>query len=646
MSTYTSKALLIHPLQSNELVERIRMFAAKNGILLTLFSENEFLSEPGRCLDYSDHVVAICNDNNMSHYVDLAKTLNFSLGVVSTDPKNRINTWFHIPRKFEDAIAIAFKAEPKPIDVLRCNNEVVLGMMMLGETPFLDQRSKTYQRRADNLWSNLLYWFTLIRVSLKNLFIIKPFPITITTGKGKNISTAITGLVSIENDVNSAAAKLINTSLSVQDGQVSTILIAPKSIAAYLSFLITALRSKKRAVSKLPSSVSYIKSRELKISANKELAFYIDGKRRSDTEIELELYPQAAKINVSDEYTSRNASTQTKKDTMRLDNLPVNETRIAMIQSHLPFFTRAMEDDFRELFLRLRDNAKASNNYLIMMVLSVFIASFGLFLSSPAVIIGAMVIAPLMSPISSFAMAVLRRDMLLLKESSMTIAYGMLLALSTASLLALLIPIEKITSEIAGRLQPNLIDLGVAVASGAAGAYALARESDMKSMPGVAIAVALVPPLSVAGIGIGWWDWSVFSGAMLLFLTNLFGISIAASFTFLILGYSPIERAQKGLAVIALILLLISVPLSISFKDMYQHWQLERLVSEQVFEVNNKKLQLFNPRVSLRGNTVQLKVEGSSAKTITFEDMAALKSQLESLYDKDVSLELLPRLKL
>src|SRR5699024_12801317 len=106
----------------------------------------------------------------------------------------------------------------------------------------------------------------------------------------------------------------------------------------YLSFLITALRSKNKAVSKLPSSVSYIKSRELKISANKELAFYIDGKRRTNTTIELELYPQAAKINVSDEYTSRNAASQAKKDTMRLDNLPVNETRTHMIQRNLPSF--------------------------------------------------------------------------------------------------------------------------------------------------------------------------------------------------------------------------------------------------------------------------------------------------------------------
>lgn len=452
--------------------------------------------------------------------------------------------------------------------------------------------------------------------------------------------------MSIENDIGSAAARLINTHLSVQDGQVSTILIAPKSITSYVSFLITALRSKNKAVTKLPSSISYIKSHALKISSNKEMVFYLDGKKRKNIELELKLYPQAVKINVSEKYNSQKANSRATKDTVLLDNLPTGEARIAMIQSQLPVFTRAEEEDFKEIFLRLRENAKADNGYLIMMVLSVIIATFGLFLSSPAVIIGAMVIAPLMSPISSFAMAVLRRDVQLLKESGITIICGIALALGTASLLALLIPMVKITSEMAGRLQPNLLDLGIAIASGAAGAYALARESDMKSLPGVAIAVALVPPLSVAGIGLGWWNWDVFSGAMLLFLTNLFGISVAASLTFLILGYSPIERAQKGLAATATILLLISIPLSLSFKDMYLRWQLEGLVSEQVFEVNKKTLQLLNPHVVIQGDNIFLKVEGSSAETITFEDMALLKDEIEKLYNKQVSLELLPHLKL
>src|SRR5699024_9606960 len=286
------------------------------------------------------------------------------LGIVSTSTRNRINTWFQMPKKITEMLAVAFRADAKPIDVLRCNNEVVIGTVMVGDTPFLDQRSKAYIRRKENLWGQIIYWFTLLRVSIKNLSVIKPFAINIETGKGKTIATAITGMVAIENDISSAAGKLINTSLSVQDGQVSTILIAPKSITSYLSFLLTALRAKSKAVTKLPSSVSYIKSRELRISLQKEMPFYIDGKRRVSKQIELELYPQAAKINVSEAYTSRNATCPAKKVTMRLNNLPLNETRIDMIQTQLPLFTRALEDNSKDLYMRLRENAKISNNYL------------------------------------------------------------------------------------------------------------------------------------------------------------------------------------------------------------------------------------------------------------------------------------------
>src|SRR5699024_2592900 len=154
-------------------------------------------------------------------------------------------------------------------------------------------------------------------------------------------------------DVHSAAGKLINTSLSVQDGQVSTILIAPKSISEYLAFLITALRSKNKPVNKLPSAVSYIKSQQLTITSHNEIDYYIDGKRRSSNTIELELYPSATRINVSTVYTSRNtteAKAKQRKDTVRLDNLPANETRNEMIQSHLWLFTRSLEDTIKDLF--------------------------------------------------------------------------------------------------------------------------------------------------------------------------------------------------------------------------------------------------------------------------------------------------------
>src|SRR5699024_8294893 len=137
-----------------------------------------------------------------------------------------------------------------------------------------------------------------------------------------------------------------------------------------------------------------------------------------------------------------------------------------------------------------------------------------------------------------------------------------------------------------------------------------------------------------------------FSRSFFLFLPNLFGISISSSLTFLVLGYSPIVRAKKGFAVTSAILIIITIPLSISFSDMYQRWNLERLVAHKTFQANDKELELINPKVSLKKRRVILRTEGSSAKVVTFEDMEILKEKLETLYDRKGSLELLPRLSL
>lgn len=145
-----------------------------------------------------------------------------------------------------------------------------------------------------------------------------------------------------------------------------------------------------------------------------------------------------------------------------------------------------------------------------MMILSTLITAFGLYADSAPVIIGAMILAPLISPIVSFSMGLIRYDSNLLKVSFKTILIGTFASLLFASFVSIIIPLKVVTSEISARLTPTLLDLGIAVASGVAAAFAHAKEGIAKSLAGVAIAVALVPPLVVAGVGIGWMDWDVF----------------------------------------------------------------------------------------------------------------------------------------
>ena len=144
----------------------------------------------------------------------------------------------------------------------------------------------------------------------------------------------------------------------------------------------------------------------------------------------------------------------------------------------------------------IRKGATAQVHFYVMIALSTIIAALGLLLNSPAVIIGAMLVAPLMAAIIGMALSIVHGDQSLLLKSARTSLAGVLIAMAIGLLIGWLVPNATTTSEIMARTQPNLLDLFVALAAGAAGAYALCRKKVAASLAGVAIAVALVPPLA------------------------------------------------------------------------------------------------------------------------------------------------------
>lgn len=639
-------ALLVTPESAEALTASIEAFAAAQDITLSRVGIDDFLQHPAASLHGCSHVVAVVDDTTLAPLLHRARVANVSLGILPSDGRSRLYDWFAVPRAEGEAIALAFNDGAVAIDILRCNDELALGSVMLGETPFLSAGNRLYRERSRSWLRSLRYTLALLLISIRNLFAIHPFPVTLTTGKDKVFNTAITGLVAIENDINNAAARLLNTTISVQDGKVSTIVIAPKSVMEYLAFLFTALVRGEQKVSDLPTAISYIKSGYLKIESPRPLRYLIDGRKRAAEFIELEIQQAAVRMNLSPAYHALHETQPEEKDTVKIDNLPTHEARVAMIQRKLPLFTHALEEDFKDLFLHLRESARAPAHFLLLMALSAVVATLGLFLSSAAVIIGAMVLSPLMAPIISLAMGVLRNDRSLLNRSLTSIGIGTLLALGTAAFIALLIPFEKITPEMASRLNPNLLDLGIAIAAGIAGAYAHARESVMKSLPGVAIAVALAPPLCVAGIGIGWLDLHIISGALLLFITNLVGIALAAAFTFLVLGYAPILKARRGLAISLLLLAVVSVPLTVSFSNIYSHWSIERDAANTVFEINGKQLHLGQLQVAIQRDKVLLRAEITARQPVDLDDLKALKQLLSKRWAREVELEITHRLQL
>ncbi len=201
----------------------------------------------------------------------------------------------------------------------------------------------------------------------------------------------------------------------------------------------------------------------------------------------------------------------------------------------------------------------ASGGYLFMCAMSAGIATIGLLLNSPAVIIGAMLISPLMAPIVRLGLGIGTLDHLRVRDAALVLATGMAVALATAAIIVLMSPIRDITPEIAARTRPSLFDLMVAILSGLAGGYAMVRGRG-GAIVGVAIATALMPPMAVVGYGLASGQWVVMRGALLLFTTNLVAIALSVTAIATWYGFS-IRKVRHALVWQTALAFLLVLPL-------------------------------------------------------------------------------------
>ncbi len=214
----------------------------------------------------------------------------------------------------------------------------------------------------------------------------------------------------------------------------------------------------------------------------------------------------------------------------------------------------------------------------VMLMLSVAIATFGVMQDSTAVVIGAMLIAPLMTPILGSAAAIVNAWQARILASLGLVAAGVAASIGLAFIIGQWIPIIvplEVNSQVTSRISPNMVDMMIALAAGAAGAYANVDRRVSASIAGVAIAVALVPPLSVVGLALQAGMFSDSFGAFLLFLTNLVSIILAATAVFFLTGYAPFQQLRENrhevavlLRTVALAALVILVPLVFTAEDV------------------------------------------------------------------------------
>ena len=304
-----------------------------------------------------------------------------------------------------------------------------------------------------------------------------------------------------------------------------------------------------------------------------------------------------------------------------------------------------------EVYKALREGADPKIDFFIMIGLSAAIATFGLLQNSAAVIIGAMLVAPLMAAIFGLSLSVVRGDVRLLRRAASALVRGIALSVAVSTLLTLIMPATTLYSEILNRTQPSLLDLGVALASGAAGAYALCRKEVSAALPGVAIAAALVPPLAVAGIGLARWEGSIAGGAMLLFFTNLVAISAAGGLVFIWLGFRPLPGQQErkrifqgGIYGTVALLLGLTVILGTvtvqSWRDAAWQRNVEQTVGREIAQMEGVQWTGEWRTNELDDGTLQIEVWVRAQRTIKPQEVVELQEQLSSILDQPIAMVL------
>jgi uncharacterized hydrophobic protein (TIGR00271 family) len=311
------------------------------------------------------------------------------------------------------------------------------------------------------------------------------------------------------------------------------------------------------------------------------------------------------------------------------------------------------EERREEVQAQLRDSSHPDFDFFLLVLLSSVIATLGLLVGSPAVIIGAMLVAPLMSPIIGLGLASIRGDDRLARDAFSALLRGAILSILIAFLLTwvniympfLDLRADNLPAEIMSRTQPSPIDLVIALAGGLAAAFALAMPNISAALPGVAIATALMPPLSTVGVGLAFQRWDVAGGAFLLFSTNAVTIAFAAMLVFFILGFTRRDVQKTGyllgiprsLLVSALVTALMLGPLTyLSIQFVQQAGQNRAIIEteNQVGQIITKEVsgvtgaELVEWSQSVEDNVLKLEIIIRTSRALVHSEAVALRDAI------------------
>lgn len=303
--------------------------------------------------------------------------------------------------------------------------------------------------------------------------------------------------------------------------------------------------------------------------------------------------------------------------------------------------TNATEERKEKIVQEISAGSKPHTLYFIMMLMSVEVAAIGLVSNSAAVIIGAMLISPLMTPIFGMAMGMVVGDYTLIKKAFVSELAGIILAIVAAMLFgAMPFTTVGLTEEILARTSPTLLDLGIATFAGVSGCLALIDEKVGSALPGVAMATALTPPLAVCGLALSMGSFEGALGALLLFIANLLAIFMVAILIFYFTGFVPRAemrekwgQLRKPVVITTLSLFVVSMFLGHTLVSLHKNISIEKQIRATLaeFSKSNHGLSISDLDFVHRSNRVSVLVEARTAKEISPTVVSQLEEAIEAV---------------
>jgi len=291
-------------------------------------------------------------------------------------------------------------------------------------------------------------------------------------------------------------------------------------------------------------------------------------------------------------------------------------------------------------------------DYFLMVILSCSIATLGLIIDSPAVIIGAMLLAPLMSPIIGIGLASIIGDEKIIRSSATSLVQGASTAIFLSFVLTTIdkflpfIALQELSSEILARTRPTPLDLAIALAGGLAAAYALTKPNLSAALPGVAIATALMPPLSTIGIGLAMWRLDIAGGAFLMFITNAVTIAFASALVFFLRGFSADarrvgQRLPRSLIISAVLVIVLLIPLTIYsvkfFREASDNRKINQVVSQEVSKIPG--VDLIDVSTSRQEKNLSMVITIRTRAPLNYENVIQLQESIVAGLNQPVSLK-------